>query len=75
MDEMTLREVTRWIAKHDAAHGDMVGRREFELVTKTMAEDVADLKEGSKWALRLIVTILVTNFVALVYFLVQNAAP
>lgn len=75
MDEMTLREVTRWIAKHDDVHKEMVPRREFELVTKTMAEDVADLKEGSKWALRLIVTILVTNFVALVYFLVQNAGP
>jgi hypothetical protein len=72
---MTQAEISRWIESHDRTHGNLVSVREFELVMKNMAEDIAETKETVRWMQRLLVTQLVAFGAGIVLYLVNTVAP
>ena len=73
MVEMSLAEVTRWVDRHDQRHDDVVSKEVHNQIVKTLSEDVAEIKESQRWAMRLIVTLFLTNLVGLLYFLATQA--
>jgi hypothetical protein len=77
MSEMSLGQLTTWTEKHDDRHEkfrrEFVSRELYNQAVAALAEDVADIKEAQKWAMRLIVTILLTNLLGLLYFLVTQS--
>jgi hypothetical protein len=75
MDEMTQAEIARWIEHHDRGHERYVGRGEFDLTIRHMAEDMAEMKEEIRWMRRLLVTQLITFAAGIILYLINTVAP
>lgn len=73
MADMSLAEVTRWVDRHDRKHDDVVSKEVHDQIIKTLSEDITEIKESQRWAMRLIVTLFLTNLVGLLYFLATQA--
>ena len=71
-DNLTPGQLARWIDKHEELHNRLVEKAYHDLELGGLREDVNDIKESQKWAMRLIISLLVSNLIGLIYFVVAQ---
>jgi hypothetical protein len=73
MNEMTLPELTREVGRLDRRFSDTVSKAVYEANVGTIKDDIAEIRDSQKWAMRLIAGQFVALIIALLFYALQQA--
>ena len=72
MDDVTLPELTRRVGDLDRRFNDYVQKAIYEANVTHIREDISEIKDSQKWAMRLIAGQFVALVIGLLIWLVQR---
>jgi hypothetical protein len=75
MNEMTLAEMSRVIARHESEHRGFVTRELHDQIVADLRADVREIKESLRWAMRGILSMFLAIVVQVVMFFVAQGPP
>ena len=72
MNEPTVGELAREVARQERRLSDFVRAEVYERDVHELRDDIREIKEAQKWAMRLIAGQFVVLVLALLFYAIQN---